>query len=178
VEDFATIRVAIRCCQDLGRPIRTITNIANQENLMRRTHLEKNILFLAEDSASLGLMAEAMAKHLSPPKVRVFSAGLRPGRIAPELVRVLEEVGVSVTVTPKEVKEIPLDRIDLVVSLDDAHVKSDSLPPKAKIEKWPVPNPLQPAVSGRSGLSLYREGRDEIDRRFAALFLDHWRHVA
>ena len=44
---------------------------------MRRNRLEKNILFLAEDNACLSLMAEAMAKHMSPPKTRVFSAGLR-----------------------------------------------------------------------------------------------------
>jgi hypothetical protein len=28
-----------------------------------------------------------------------------------------------------------------------------------------------------AGLSEYRRGRDEIDKRVAALFLDHWRHL-
>ena len=42
---------------------------------------ERNILFLCEDNAQLSQMAEAAAKHLSPPKTRIFSAGIKPGRI-------------------------------------------------------------------------------------------------
>jgi protein-tyrosine-phosphatase len=150
-------------------------------DLMRRTHLEKNILFLAEDSACFSLMAEAMAKHMSPPKARVFSAGLQSGRIPPEVHRVLEEIGVDLTsVSPKSVKEVPLNDIDLVVSMNDAHAKCETLPTKAKIEKWQVPAPpsAQAMAGSPAGLSVYRQGRDEIDRRLAALFLDHWRHVA
>jgi protein-tyrosine-phosphatase len=145
---------------------------------MRRTHLEKNILFLAEDNACLSLMAEAMAKHISPPKTRVFSAGLKPGRVPPELRRVLEEIGVSLTVAPKRVEEVPLNEIDFIVSFDDAHAKCDTLPKNVKVEKWPIPNPAQAAVDSPADLSAFRQPRDEIDRRLAALFLDYWRHVA
>jgi arsenate reductase len=146
---------------------------------MRRTRLEKNILFIAEDNACLSLMAEAMAKHMGPPKTRVFSAGLKRGQIPPELRRVLEEIGVNLTgVSPKDVKEIPLNDIDLVVSFDDAYAKCGTLPTNAKIEKWPVANPAQTHGGSPATLSVYRQGRDEIDRRLAALFLDHWRHGA
>jgi protein-tyrosine-phosphatase len=62
---------------------------------MRRTKLEKNILFLDEDNACLSLMAESMAKHRSLPKIRIFSAGIRPGKIPPEVRRVLQEIGVD-----------------------------------------------------------------------------------
>jgi protein-tyrosine-phosphatase len=146
---------------------------------MRRTNLEKNILFLGEDNACLSLMAEAMAKHMGPPKARVFSAGLKPGRIPPEVRRVLEEIGVKLTnVSPKEVKEVPMNEIDLVVSFGDAHAQCESLPKKAKIEKWPIQSPAKVAGGSAAILSVYREGRDEIDKRLAALFLDYWRHVA
>jgi arsenate reductase len=146
---------------------------------MRRTHLEKNILFLAEDNACLGLMAEAMARHMSPPKARVFSAGLQSGRIPPEVRRVLEEIGVDLTgVSPKNVKEVPLREMDLIVSFNNAHANCDMLPTNARVEKWMVPNPAQAGGGSPAGLSVYRQGRDEIDRQLAALFLDHWRHVA
>jgi protein-tyrosine-phosphatase len=145
---------------------------------MRRTHLERNILFLAEDNGCLSLMAEAMAKHMSPPKARVFSAGLKSGRIPLEVRRVLEEIGVTLTsVSPKNVNEVPLNEIDLVISFNNAHAKCATLPSTAKIEKWPVPNPAQAGGGSSAILSVYRQGRDEIDRRLAALFLDHWRHV-
>jgi len=51
---------------------------------MRRTKLEKSILFLDEDNAGLSVMAESMAKHMSPPKIRIFSAGVRPGKFLPK----------------------------------------------------------------------------------------------
>jgi arsenate reductase len=145
---------------------------------MRRTKLEKSILFLDEDNACLSLMAESMAKHMSPPKIRIFSAGVRPGRIPPEVRRVLQEIGVEPSAsTTKSVDQVPTNEIDLVVSFDDAHERA-SLPSKAKVEKWSVPNPMRTPDDSPAGLSAYRSGRDEIDRRVAALFLDHWRHLA
>ena len=48
---------------------------------MRRTKIEKSILFLCEDNACLSLMAESMASYRRLPKIRVFSAGIRPGQI-------------------------------------------------------------------------------------------------
>ena len=64
---------------------------------MRRTKIEKNILFLCEDNACLSLMAESMAKHRRLPKIRIFSAGVRPGQIPPEVRRVLQEIGVELS---------------------------------------------------------------------------------
>ena len=62
---------------------------------MRRTKIERNILFLCKDNACLSLMAESMAKHMRSPKIRIFSAGIRPGKIPPEVRRVMQEIGVE-----------------------------------------------------------------------------------
>jgi arsenate reductase (thioredoxin) len=146
---------------------------------MRRTKLEKNILFLCEDNACLSLMAESMAKHMSPPKIRVFSAGIRPGRIPPEVRRVLQEIGVELSgSSTKSVDQVPSKDIDLVVSFGDASEQCSSLPSKAKVEKWSIPNPMRASGESSAVLSAYRHGRDEIDKRVAALFLDHWRHAS
>jgi arsenate reductase (thioredoxin) len=146
---------------------------------MRRTKLERNILFLCEDNACLSLMAESMAKHMSPPKIRVFSAGIRPGRIPPEVRRVLQEIGVELSgSSTKSVDQVPSKDIDLVVSFGDASEQCNSLPTKAKVEKWSIPNPMRAAGESSAVLSAYRRGRDEIDKRVAALFLDHWRHFS
>ena len=132
---------------------------------MRRTKIEKNILFLCEDNACLSLMAESMAKHRRLPKIRVFSAGVRPGQIPPEVRRVLQEIGVELSgSTTKSMDQIPANDIDLVVSFGDAHEQCGSLPSKAKVEKWssrprrnrqkscsPVPGPLAPF-----GVGIYR----------------------
>ena len=146
---------------------------------MRRTKLEKNILFLDEDNACLSLMAEPMAKHISPPKIGIFSAGIRPGQIPPEVRRVLQEIGVEPAAsTTKSLDQVPANEIDLVVSFGDAHEQCRSLLKKAKVEKWTIPNPMRALGESSAVLSAYRRSRDEIDKRVAALFLDHWRHVA
>jgi arsenate reductase len=146
---------------------------------MRRTKLEKSILFLDEDNACLSLMAESMAKHVSPPKIRIFSAGIRPGQIPPEVRRVLQEIGVQQSAsTTKSIDQVPANDIDLIVSFGDAYKECRSLPSKAKVEKWAIPNPMRTAGDGSAVLSAYRRGRDEIDKRVAALFLDHWRHAS
>ena len=145
---------------------------------MRRTKLEKSILFLDEDNAGLSVMAESMAKHRSLPKIRIFSAGIRPGQIPPEVRRVLQEIGVEQSASmTKSMDQIPTNDIDLVVSFGDAHEQCRSLPSKAKVEKWSIPNPMRTAGENSAVLSEYRRGRDEIDKRVAALFLDHWRHL-
>lgn len=145
---------------------------------MRRTKIEKNILFLCEDNACLSLMAESMAKHRRLPKIRVFSAGVRPGQIPPEVRRVLQEIGVELSgSTTKSMDQIPANDIDLVVSFGDAHEQCGSLLSKAKVEKWSIPNPMRAPGESSAILSAYRHGRDEIDKRVAALFLDHWRHL-
>ena len=145
---------------------------------MRRTKLEKSILFLDEDNACLSVMAESMAKHRSLPKIRIFSAGIRPGQIPPEVRRVLQEIGVEQSAsTTKSMDQIPANDIDLVVSFGDAHEQCGSLPSKAKVEKWSIPNPMRAPGESSAVLSAYRHGRDEIDKRVAALFLDHWRHL-
>ena len=133
---------------------------------MRRTKIERNILFLCKDNACLSLMAESMAKHRRMPKIRIFSAGIRPGKIPPEVRRVLQEIGVEQSGSmTKSVDQVPSNEIDLVVSFEDAHEQCGSLPSKAKVEKWSIPNPMRAAGESSAVLSEFRRGRDEIDKR-------------
>ena len=62
---------------------------------MRREIRERTILFLCEDNACLSQMAEAAAKHLGPPKTRIFSAGVKPGSIPPHVVQAMKEMGIN-----------------------------------------------------------------------------------
>jgi arsenate reductase len=146
---------------------------------MRRAIREKNILFLCEDNACLSQMAEAMAKHLSPPKTRIFSAGLKPGTIPPQVYKVMEELGISLSgQSTKGINQVPLNEIDLVVSFGDAGQKCGGLPPKTKVKRWPIANPARVSGGNAAVLSVFRSERDEIDKRVFALFLDHWRNIA
>lgn len=145
---------------------------------MRRAIRERNILFLCEDNAYLSQMAEAVAKHLGPPKTRIFSAGIKPQTIPPHVYHLMEELGISMSgQTPKKLSDVPLNEIDLVVSFGDADKKCGPLPAKTKVEHWPITE-AEPSPADKLKLTRHRQERDEIDKRVFALFLDHWRNVA
>lgn len=145
---------------------------------MRRAIRERNILFLCEDNACLSQMAEAVAKHLGPPKTRIFSAGIKPSKIPAQVYKVMEELGISISgQSSKGLKDVPVDDIDLVVSFGDADKKCGGLPAKTRVERWPIVDPARGAGGNAALLSLFRHSREEIDKRVFALFLDHWRNV-
>jgi arsenate reductase len=146
---------------------------------MRRGHLDRNILFLCEDNSCLSQIAEAAAKHLAPPRTRIFSAGVKPSTIPPHVIQAMQELGISMSgQKSKGLADIPIQDIDLVVSFGDAHKKCDNLPRRAKVETWPVPTDLKAEETSTAPISAIRDERDEIDKRVFALFLDHWRNTA
>lgn len=146
---------------------------------MRRTIRERNILFLCEDNASLSQMAEAVAKHLGPPKVKVFSAGIRPTTIPSQVYKVMEESGVSLQgQSCKRMNEVPLNEIDLVISFEGADKKCGFLPKRTKVENWSIPARDSSDISSPATLTKFRHERDEINKRVFALFLDYWRNDA
>ena len=147
---------------------------------MRREIHDRNILFLREDNAQLSQMAEAAARHLSPPKTRIFSAGIKPGRIPPSVTEAMNEIGVPIAdQKSKNVAEVPIDEIDLLVSFGDDHKQcANLLPGRAKIESWPVSDDFMRQKAAAVDLKPLRGAGDEIEKRGFALFMDFWRNVA
>lgn len=146
---------------------------------MRRAINERNILFLCEDNAQLSQMAEAAAKHLAPPKTRIFSAGIKPGRIPPTVIEAMNEIGIPMAQQKsKSLAEVPMNEIDLVVSFGDAHKQCSNLPRRAKIENWPVTNEFKSKRVDTQDATGLRDERDDIGKRVFALFMDYWRNVA
>jgi arsenate reductase (thioredoxin) len=145
---------------------------------MRRGSIERNILFLCEDNACLSQIAEASAKHLAPPRTRIFSAGVKPSRIPSHVINAMNELGISMAgQTSKGLADVPIQEIDLVVSFGDAHKQCANLPDRAKIENWRLPVRQKSGGDSAPEMAATREDRDEIDKRVFALFLDHWRNV-
>ncbi|MEO6165561.1 MAG: hypothetical protein ABIP88_15630 [Candidatus Binatia bacterium] len=146
---------------------------------MRRAINERNILFLCEDNAQLSQMAEAAAKHLSPPKTRIFSAGIRPGAIPAAVIKAMDEIGIRMAdQKTKGLADVPVNEIDLVVSFGDAHKQCANLPSRTKIESWPISDGVKRQKAEAEDLEPLRGARDDIEKRVFALFMDYWRNVA
>ena len=146
---------------------------------MRRAINDRNVLFLCQDNALLSQMAEAAAKHLAPPKTRIFSAGVKPGRIPPTVIKAMNEIGIPIAEQKsKSLDDVPINEIDLVVSFGDAHKQCSNLPGRAKIESWPVTDEFKHKKSEGEDLDALRDERDDIEKRVFALFMDYWRNVA
>lgn len=142
---------------------------------MRRQITERNILFLDEDNGCLSQMAEAAAKELNPPKVRIYSAGNKPNAIPPAVRKVMQELGIKTEEQKaKSIDQIPLQDIDLVVSFSDADRNCPSLPKRVKIERWAMSLGAQAQHNDSADL---RQKNDEINKRVWALFMDYWRNV-
>jgi arsenate reductase len=145
---------------------------------MQGRKVERNVLFLCEDNACLSQMAEAAAKHLAPPRTRIFSAGVKPKAIPLRVVQAMQELGISMSgQKSKSLADVPIQEIDLVVSIDDAHKQCGNFPGRVRIERWPISPGLQSDTEGDPTLTTIRDRRDEIDKRVFALFLDHWRNI-
>jgi len=146
---------------------------------MRREIRDRNILFLCNDNACLSQIAEATAKHLAPPKTRIFSAGVTPSTIPASVIQTMQEIGISMSgQRSKGLADVPIQDIDLVVSFGDAHKKCAELPRRTKIESWPVAEAFKEDKTKAPDSATLRAERDEIDNRVFALFLDYWRNVA
>jgi protein-tyrosine-phosphatase len=124
-------------------------------------------------------MAEAAAKHLSPPKTRIFSAGITPGRIPLAVIKAMNEVGIRMAnQKSKGLADVPVNEIDLVVSFDDAHKQCANLPGRIKVENWPVADEFKQKKSDDDELDVMRHERDDIEKRVFALFMDYWRNIS
>ena len=144
----------------------------------RRRIREKNILFLSMDSLCSSQMAEAIARQLAPPETRIFSAGIAPREVPPAAVEVMREIQVEMTAGPaKALETVPIDEIDLVVALGEAGGKYPALPSRARLEHWAIPDARRIGEGEAPVRTVYRYLRDEIDKKVAALFLDHWRNL-
>jgi arsenate reductase len=105
---------------------------------------QASILFICIANTCRSPMAEAIARAIGGGKVEALSAGLSPtGLVASQSVATLRELGYPAEgLRSKGLDEVPLDDIDVVVSL----IGGDGLrflPPglSARLESWSIRDP-------------------------------------
>lgn len=124
------------------------------------------ILYLCTGNAARSQMAEAFTRALLPPgaPVEAFSAGTVPKGVHPETVAVMQEAGVEIaSARSKGLDEIPVERIDLVVTLcGDARDACPSFPRPVRRLHWGLRDPAAVEGSPDQVRAAFRATRDEI----------------
>ena len=108
------------------------------------------VLFVDENHAALGPMAEAMAKSLQLPQFVFSSAGVDPRPIAPEVVRFMREKGMDLSrAAPKAIHQIPdLDHYQVVVALArEVRRAFPKQPRKLVYIEWNIEDPARTELS-------------------------------
>lgn len=124
------------------------------------------LLFLCTGNSARSPLAEAIAQHLSR-DLDVWSAGARPTHVRPEVRAVLDEVGIAASgLRAKGMAEVPMDEVDVVVSLCLEDI-CPVLPAGVQKLTWPLPDPASAPSDER--LEAFRATRDELLRRLPPL---------
>lgn len=134
-----------------------------------RARRPRGLLFVCVANSARSQMAEGIARALAPRGVQVWSAGSRPTQVRPEAIAVLREIGIDIsTHRSKAVADIPVEAVDAVVTLC-AEEECPVVPGRARRLHWALPDP---ATATGDRLPAFRQVRDELRRRIAAIFPD------
>ena len=134
------------------------------------TRPPQHVLFLCVHNSARSQMAEAWARKLGPSGTEIWSAGTLPGRVHPDAVTVMAEVGVPLEgQTSKAIDSVPWREADTVVTLcGEAQEACPVLPTGVRRVHWPLPDPAAAPEAER--LKAFREIRDEIRWRVSSLW--------
>lgn len=127
------------------------------------------ILFLCVANSARSQIAEGLARTMVPAGTRVWSAGSHPTSVRPEAVAVLKEIGIDISGhRSKAVSGIAADGVDLVITLC-AEEECPVFLGKAERLHWGLPDPAAVTGSEEQRLAAFRNTREELRRRIAAL---------
>lgn len=128
------------------------------------------ILFMCVANSARSQLAEGLTRHLSGPKVEVYSAGSDPSKVRPEAIEVLKEIDIDISKQwSKSVDDIPTGEIDLVITLCAEEV-CPMFPGEPQRIHWPLADPAGPGdLPLENRLQAFRETRQELMNRINAL---------
>ncbi|MBN2360357.1 MAG: arsenate reductase ArsC [Deltaproteobacteria bacterium] len=138
------------------------------EAALLRALQPRSVLFLCYANSVRSQLAEALARRLLPPTVRVQSAGTLSCYVHPTALQVLEEIDIDASDQwSKSVDEIEGASVEVVITLCDEQTCPAFLGHARRVH-WPIPDPSA-AVDPLAALEAFRACRDEIEQRVRLL---------
>ena len=134
--------------------------------------MKGRVLILCTGNSARSQMAEGLLKHDAGDRFEVESAGTKPGRVRPEAIAVMKELGIDISGhRSKHVNEFQGQSFDYVLTVcDNAKESCPVFPSDAKRihNAFEDPTALQDTEEER--LALFRRVRNEI-RDYLKTFL-------
>ena len=128
-----------------------------------------HVLFLCVANSARSQIAEGLARASAPEGTRISSAGSEPASVRPQAIRVLEEVGIDASgQRSKGVDEVEVP-VHAVVTLCAEEACPVWLGSAWRVH-WPLPDPAAVEGTEEEVLDAFRAVREELRRRFRALF--------
>lgn len=116
-------------------------------------------------------MAEGWARHLGGDAVSVRSAGIEAHGKNPRAIAVMAEAGIDISDQESTVvDDAMIGAADVVVTVcGHADVQCPILPAGTRKIHWPLTDPAKATGTEEEILAQFRETRDEVQSRVAAL---------
>jgi arsenate reductase len=132
---------------------------------MSATTTKRRILILCTGNSARSQMAEGILRHDGGDAFEVHSAGVKPGSVRPEAIRVMREIGIDISGhRSKSVDEFIRQDFDTVITVcDNAKETCPVFPGKTERVHRSFEDPPPLGVgSDEERLSIFRRVRDEI----------------
>jgi thioredoxin type arsenate reductase len=132
-----------------------------------------NVLFVCSGNRARSQLAEGWARKLAPAGVEIWSAGTRPhpDGVHPMAVAVMKEKGVDIgRQYSKSLSHVPLDADYVITLCSEADAECPTLAARVARLAWHLPDPGIAGTDEQALWHLFREIRDEIERRLREFF--------
>lgn len=118
-------------------------------------------------------MAEGWARQLGGDWLEVNSAGIEAHGKNPRAIAVMAEAGVDISAQAStRLTAEMLQQVDCLVTVcGHADEHCPALPPGLRKEHWPLSDPAKATGSEEAIMRVFRESRDEIQRRVVGLLV-------
>ena len=134
--------------------------------------IKAKVLFLCTENSCRTQMAEAFLRDLSGDRFEIVSAGADPGRIDPEAISAMRELGIEMSgQAPKDVTRFLGQHFTFVITLCDRQQERTCpiFPGAIWRHQWDLENPAH-AEDRRSSV---RRVRDQIRERVEQFVSEH-----
>ena len=129
----------------------------------------RRVLILCTGNSARSQMAEGLLRHDAGDGFEVFSAGTHPGRVRPEAIEVMREVGMDISGhRSKSVDEFVGQQFDYVITVcDNAREHCPVFPTETRRIHWSFDDPAAAEGDEATRLAEFRRVRDLIRERLA-----------